>query len=173
MKEIMSDHLIISDLQFVFRTLFSISEMNINSVNASLYKLALSVTQCFTFLCRSCLLSLSQQSPLSGLETVNYSQGRRCVQHFLIVACQEARNNTEQCQKKDDLSQKGEDVMPVMLNGVKGKKQADAFFFRPQKFREKNNRQGKRLWMEEKDWKFGSQVTQLSRNMQKTNSGMS
>lgn len=40
----MSDHLIISDLQFVFRILFYVSEINMNSVNALLYKMALYVT---------------------------------------------------------------------------------------------------------------------------------
>lgn len=72
MKEIMSDHLIISDLQFVFRILFYISEMNMNCYNASFYRLAPYVTYCFTMLRRSRLLPLSQQSPVSGLETVNY-----------------------------------------------------------------------------------------------------
>jgi len=72
----MSDHLIISDLQFVFMILFYVSKMNTHSVNASLHKLALCVTSCFTLLCRSRLLPLSQQSPVSGLETVNCLQGR-------------------------------------------------------------------------------------------------
>ena len=34
--------------------------------------------------------------------------------------------------------------MPVMLNGVKRKKQADAFLFSPQKFREKIQQIGKK-----------------------------
>lgn len=65
-----SDHRTISDLQFIFRIIFCVFEMNKNSGNASFYKLALYVTY-FMFLWRSHLLPLSQQSSVSGLETLS------------------------------------------------------------------------------------------------------
>lgn len=171
MKEMKSDRLIISDLQFVFRGLFCISEMNMNCCNASLYKLAPYVTYYFTMLCRSRLLPLSQQSPVSGLETVNYPQGRRCVQHFLIEACYEGRSNTEQHQKRPQLETWGCDSHYVKW-GIWEKKPSGCFLFQATEIqRKKPTDKEKRAWMEKEGWKLVLQVIQLSGNLQKPNRG--